>query len=153
MIPQFIKEIKGLRVFDRCLLSQIHFLSAQRGYCFAGNAYFADFFEVSEGTVKRSLKKMEQMRLLNRVTSWNKRYIYVTCLPAKDEQEKKAEQPQRNQNKEHVKYGKEGFRFFQKLLQSRRYHRAPKDQGWTEDGLAAADACFEQWKKKIMNSS
>ncbi len=161
MIPAFIKEIKGLKIFDRCLLSQIHYLSAKKGYCFAGNAYFAQFFEVSEGTVKRSLKKLEDMGLISRVTSWNKRYIYLTCIPEEKEQEKTEEKVEekkveKNQNKGPVKYSREGFRFLQKLIEPpTKYHKAPKEEraGWTQEGLQAADECFERWKKKIGNSS
>lgn len=156
MIPRFIKEIKDLKIFDRCLLTQIHYLSAQKGYCFAGNSYFADFFEVSEGTVKRSLKKMEDMGLISRVTSWNKRYIYLTCLPEEEEQGKKEEKVvQKNQNKEPVKYSREGFRFLQKLIEPpAKYYKTPKEEraGWTKEGLQAADECFERWKKKIGDS-
>lgn len=151
MIPDFIKNIKELKLFDRCLLAQIFYLSEQKGYCFAGNEYFSQFFDVSIGTVKRSLKKMEDMGLISRVTSWNRRYIYLACLPAEDKQaEKEEEKVEKNTDKGTVKYSREGFRFLQRLMQRpTKYHVAPKEQGWTQEGIAAADDCFERWRKKI----
>ncbi|MCM1220311.1 MAG: helix-turn-helix domain-containing protein [Lachnospiraceae bacterium] len=152
-MPDFIKNVKGLRLFDRFLLAQIYYLSAKKGYCFAKNDYFAELFDVSLGTVKRSLKKMEDMGLIARVKTWTARYIYVTCAPKKEE-EKMEEKKVPEEKKNVVKYSREGFKYWQKIMTQpvsmpTKYHVAPKDEGWTDEGLEAADACFTRWKKKI----
>lgn len=154
-IPDFIKNINGLKLFDRCLLAQIEYLSAKKGYCFAQNDYFADFFEVSVGTVKRSLKKMEDMGVIARVqTGWGKRYIYVTCAPvAKEEkaEEKAEEKPKENV----VKISKRGFKYWSKVMTqpATKYHRAKDEKKLTDDEAKEADVgfenCMERWKKRI----
>lgn len=155
-IPSFIKSVNGIKLFERVLLSQIHYLSAKRGYCFAKNDYFAEFFEVSLGTVKRALKKLEDMGLIVRVSAgWGRRYIYVSCAPAEEKPAEKAEE--KPVEKENVtRISQRGFKYWQKVCQQpapTKYHRAKDEKKLSEEERIGADVvfekCFEKWHKKV----
>lgn len=47
------------------LLMIISSLTAQEGYCYASNKYLAEKFDVSEVTISRKIKKLEQKKYIN----------------------------------------------------------------------------------------
>lgn len=64
-IPREIWESKELSITDRCLLAEIDSLCDTPKGCYASNSYFANFFGVSERTISRSVKNLEEMELIN----------------------------------------------------------------------------------------
>ena len=62
-IPKEIWLNKELSVVDRCLLAEINSLDGEN-HCFATNEYFAEFFNVSEATIKRSIAQLKQLGLI-----------------------------------------------------------------------------------------
>lgn len=62
-IPKDIWLNKELSVVDRCLLAEINSLDGE-DHCFATNEYFAEFFNVSEATIKRSISQLKQLGLI-----------------------------------------------------------------------------------------
>ncbi len=131
------KKVKSLKLIDRDLLTQIYYLSQNRGCCFAGNAYFAQFLGVSEGTIKRSLKKLEDLKLIKRQHSWHQRLIY--CLFDQDARLKPGPQA-KTQLKARPKPNQQpGPQTSSKI----------PSNAWTKEGLIAAGKCFERWKKRI----
>lgn len=142
IIPDFVQKIKGLKILDKCILSQIHYLSAQKGYCYAGNEYFVELLSVSCGTIKRSLAKMEKMGLLARKVTWNRRHMHLLCTPV--EEVKKEEIVQ---EKKSVVYSKKGMQFMQSLMQVRRpYTKREAPAKWTQENMDAADDFFHRTK-------
>lgn len=161
MIPDNIKNVKGLKIFERCLLSQIHYLSAKKGYCFAKNNYFAEFFEISEGTVKRALKKLEDMNLIVRVQlGWGRRYIYVSLPEVKKEEKVMPDEniaESSSAERKPVRFSKEGFRFLQKLNQKPTvYHCAENEKKLSEAEAKESDLefekCMARWNELIGKS-
>lgn len=62
-IPKEIWLNKELSVVDRCLLAEINSLDGEN-HCFATNEYFAEFFNLSESTIKRSITQLKQLGLI-----------------------------------------------------------------------------------------
>ncbi len=44
------------------LLIKISSLTAEKGFCFAGNAYFSEYFKMDASTVSRKIKKLEKLK-------------------------------------------------------------------------------------------
>lgn len=62
-IPKEIWLNKELSMVDKCLLAEINSLDGDE-HCFATNEYFAEFFNVSEATIKRSIAQLKQCGLI-----------------------------------------------------------------------------------------
>ena len=63
-IPKEIWENKKMSLTERCLLTEILSLDNEKG-CYASNKYFSDFFGVSERTITRSIKSLEDFDLIS----------------------------------------------------------------------------------------
>lgn len=59
-IPKEIWLHKGISIDEKVLLAEIHSLDGKDG-CFASNAYFMEFFNWEEKTVKRRLSKLKSL--------------------------------------------------------------------------------------------
>ena len=44
------------------LLIKISSLTAEKGFCFAGNSYFAEYFKMDASTISRKIKKLEKLK-------------------------------------------------------------------------------------------
>lgn len=58
-LPIALWETKGLSLLDKHFLAQINYLDNDGG-CYASNAYFSGFFDVSKSRCTQVLKKLEQ---------------------------------------------------------------------------------------------
>ena len=47
------------------LLIKISSLTAEKGFCFASNSYFAEYFKIDTATVSRKIKKLENFKHLS----------------------------------------------------------------------------------------
>ena len=63
-IPRDIWLRDDLSCVDKCLLAEIDSLSGYEQGCFASNAHFAAFLHVSAPTITRSVKKLEDLKLI-----------------------------------------------------------------------------------------
>lgn len=62
----------GLKSIDLLIVSQIEELEKNKEECFISNGRFANMFGESESTIKRSLDKLEEMKIIKRSTSYVK---------------------------------------------------------------------------------
>jgi len=76
ILPKIIAHDPSISAFAKILYSDISSLCAQRGYCWASNAYFAKVFTVSERTVTRAMKEIEPFLIIKNKMS-AKRTIWV----------------------------------------------------------------------------
>lgn len=78
-IPKEIWESKDLSITDRCLLAEIDSLCDSPKGCYASNSYFAKFFGVSERTISRSVRNLQEMNLIevriNKSKTGSERFI------------------------------------------------------------------------------
>jgi len=58
VIPANVRYDRNLTFFEIVLYGEIVALTNAIGYCFATNDYFMQLFNVSESTIKRSIKKL-----------------------------------------------------------------------------------------------
>lgn len=151
MIPEYIKKVNGLTLLDRCLLSQIDFLSEKDGRAFCHTKYFASFFVVNERRIYRSLNRLEKFGLIRREKAgWNRRVIYFLMDRKMEKNEEKTIKKDEKKPDNIIRYSREGYNFLKKInTPPTKYHKAPKEQGWTDEGLKAAGDCFERWRKRL----
>jgi len=64
-VSEEIDAIKDLKLFDKLILDKIIYLSNNGHICFASNAYFSNLFGIDISSVKRSIKKLKTMEILN----------------------------------------------------------------------------------------
>ena len=57
-IPREIWESRQLSIMEKVLFQEIHSLDNERG-CYAGNKYFADFFDVSERQIQNVIASLK----------------------------------------------------------------------------------------------
>jgi len=57
-IPKEIWESRQLSIIEKVLFQKIHSLDNERG-CYAGNRYFADFFDVSERQIQNVIASLK----------------------------------------------------------------------------------------------
>ena len=50
------------------LLIKISSLTAEKGFCFAGNSYFAEYFKMDTSTISRKIKKLEKLTMIIKTT-------------------------------------------------------------------------------------
>jgi hypothetical protein len=58
-IPREIWESRQLSIMEKVLFQEIHSLDNERG-CYAGNKYFADFFDVSERQIQNVIASLKR---------------------------------------------------------------------------------------------
>lgn len=61
---------RGLRSVDIMILAQIEEFQRNQCDCYVTNQQFADMFGESESTIKRSVKRLEDMNVINRNTTF-----------------------------------------------------------------------------------
>lgn len=66
-IPEWVLT-KDITSTEKMVFGLVVGLSNEKGYCFASNEKFSDILNISEMTVKRSLKKLEEYDLIFRKT-------------------------------------------------------------------------------------
>ena len=66
-IPKEIWLSQDLDLYEKCLFKEIHSLDNANG-CYASNKHFAGFLDVSERTISRLIKKLEQKGYLKSKT-------------------------------------------------------------------------------------
>lgn len=79
IIPNKVLRDSKISNLSKLLYCDISSLCAQKGYCFASNAYFAELFKVSIRTITRSMVELEKYVIFKNRAS-NRRRIYVHML-------------------------------------------------------------------------
>ncbi len=72
VLPANVRYDKSLNAQTKLLYAEITALCSKEGYCWATNAYFAEFFNVEERTIQRWLEHLKE-----------KDYIFVEILEGK----------------------------------------------------------------------
>lgn len=90
IIPAEVRYDESLTSNLKLLYAEITSLTQVEGYCWANNAYFAKLFGVSEKTIKRWLKTLEENQYIERELQYDEkgsisRRIIRLCITAKRE--------------------------------------------------------------------
>ena len=64
ILPSAIRYDKKLSWFDKILYSEITALTNYKGYCYAYNSYFENVFNVSQSTITRAIKNLENFKYI-----------------------------------------------------------------------------------------
>ena len=89
VIPSEVRYNKSLKPNAKLLYGEITALCNKEGYCWAGNEYFAELYEVSEETVSRWINQLKKHDFINVVLdqkSDQKRKIYLQTSCQKDQE-------------------------------------------------------------------
>jgi len=70
-IPRDIWLSKQLSLMAKVLFVEIHSLDNERG-CFASNAYFAEFFQVSDRQIRNLIVKNRNERVIRAAGKWRR---------------------------------------------------------------------------------
>ena len=65
ILPSIVRYSKELTSLEKLIYSEITALTNALGYCYAHNSYFEMAFNVSERTVQRALKKLQDKNFIN----------------------------------------------------------------------------------------
>ena len=60
IIPALVRYDKRLKPISKLLYGEITALCNEKGYCWASNSYFANLYEVSNDTISRAIKQLEE---------------------------------------------------------------------------------------------
>ena len=60
IIPSKVRYCKGLSANAKLLYGEITALSNEKGFCWAGNKYFADLYEITERSVSRLISSLSE---------------------------------------------------------------------------------------------
>lgn len=83
LLPNRVARDTTISDFSKILYSELSSLSAERGYCWASNAYLAKIFNKSKGTISRSISELEKYLVIqNRLGS--DRQIWVHSVGKKE---------------------------------------------------------------------
>ena len=77
IIPGVVRYDKNLSWFEKILYSEITALSNYKGYCYAYNSYFENVFSISQSTITRAIKKLEDLKYISieTITSKNNQIL------------------------------------------------------------------------------
>jgi len=65
ILPSSVRYEKKLTWFEKILYSEITALSNFKGYCYAYNSYFENVFNISQSTITRGIKKLENLKYIS----------------------------------------------------------------------------------------
>lgn len=65
ILPASVRYDKRLKPAAKILYAEIAALSNKHGYCWAGNSYFSDLFEVSKSTISRWIAELSEYGYIN----------------------------------------------------------------------------------------
>jgi len=66
-VPKEIWLDDDLSILEKCLLVEIDSLDMGENHCWASNAYFADFFKISETSISNHIKKLKELGYIKQV--------------------------------------------------------------------------------------
>ncbi|MDE6028747.1 MAG: helix-turn-helix domain-containing protein [Clostridiales bacterium] len=107
VIPANVRYDKTLSLGARILYGELTALSSAQGYCWAGNAYFAELYETSEATVWRWIKSLENRgyirvdRTRRRDGTYAERKIYIAD-PSDNDQIAKMQSGENTTENDHI---------------------------------------------------
>ena len=84
ILPAPVRYDASLPASAKLIYAEISALTGKRGYCFASNEYLMDLFDVSERTLQRHLKALEQrgwIKILDGEGGAGRRKIYAGINP------------------------------------------------------------------------
>lgn len=79
-IPAEIWLAEDLSISDKVILAEIDSLSSREDPCYASNAYFAEFFKLSESRISDCIAKLKRLGYVQQLDSPRKRRLLITCL-------------------------------------------------------------------------
>lgn len=108
IIPAEVRYDESLTSNLKLLYAEITSLTQVEGYCWANNAYFAKLFGVSEKTIKRWLKTLEENQYIERELQYDEkgaisRRLIRLCISAKKDSSTKKLSTISNQNSQNGK--------------------------------------------------
>lgn len=65
ILPSTVRYDKKLSWFEKVLYSEITSLANFKGYCYAYNSYFENVFSISQSTITRAIKKLEELKYIS----------------------------------------------------------------------------------------
>ncbi len=87
IIPATVRYDKELKPAEKLLYGEITSLSNQNGYCYAQNKYFAELYNVTNGTVSKWLSHLQKLNYIKIEIKRNEkqeiiaRHIYIMDIP------------------------------------------------------------------------
>lgn len=91
VIPGPVRYCEGLSPNAKLLYGEIRALSNSRGYCWAGNDYFADQYKMTERSIARLIAKLAELEFIKVIITRDNaghvsgRKIYIGCGFQEDE--------------------------------------------------------------------
>tara|TARA_R110001606_G_scaffold79383_1_gene183319 strand:- start:1316 stop:1963 length:648 start_codon:yes stop_codon:yes gene_type:complete len=65
IIPADVRYCKKLKPIERLMYAEITCLTNNKGYCWAGNEYFANLFEISHRSVSRHINQLKNFEFIS----------------------------------------------------------------------------------------
>ena len=87
VLPATVRYDPDLKPAEKLLYSEVTALANKNGYCFAQNKYFADLYNVTNGTVSKWFSHLQKLGYINIEIKRNEkqeilaRYIYIVDTP------------------------------------------------------------------------
>jgi len=67
LIPAEVKNCKELKPIEKLIFGDITCLCNQKGYCWAGNRYFAELYQISKRSVSRYINHLKELNFITAV--------------------------------------------------------------------------------------